>query len=196
MTALTNAVRNDFLRKLRNHNYELDDAGRLMRIGSAIPHGVFDVEHRRGGKLISRDLSPNLFTVQGFNHMLATEYGGGTAVNPWYIALFEGNVTPVDTWTAANFTANSTECTAYDETNRVTYVEGTPAAAALDNSANRAVFTMNASKTVYGGALISVATKSAPGGFLAAASRFSSPRAVVAADELAVKYSLSFSNAA
>ena len=64
----------------------------------------------------------------------------------------------------------------------------------MDNSASRAVFTMNATKTIYGGALLSVSTKSSTSGTLLAAARFSSSRAVVDDDELSVRYSLTLTS--
>lgn len=162
--------------------------------GSMPVMGVFELEHRRNGKLIGRDISSNIVTTEGLNHILSTVVAGGSAVSPWYIALFEGNYTPVAGLTAATFTASATECTAYDEAARVAYVEGTPSGGVIDNSASRAVFTMNATKTVYGGALLSVSTKSSTSGTLLAAARFSSSRAVVDDDELSVRYSLTLTS--
>lgn len=162
--------------------------------GSMPVMGVFELEHRRNGKLIGRDIASNIVTTEGLNHILSTVVAGGSAVSPWYIALFEGNYTPVAGLTAATFTASATECTAYDEAARVAYVEGTPSGGVVDNSASRAVFTMNATKTIYGGALLSVSTKSSTSGTLLAAARFSSSRAVVAADELSVRYSLTLTS--
>lgn len=162
--------------------------------GSMPVMGVFELEHRRNGKLIGRDIASNIVTTEGLNHILSTVVAGGSAVSPWYIALFEGNYTPVAGLTAATFTASATECTAYDEAARVAYVEGTPSGGVIDNSASRAVFTMNATKTIYGGALLSVSTKSSTSGTLLAAARFSSSRAVVVADELSVRYSLTLTS--
>lgn len=162
--------------------------------GSMPVMGVFELEHRRNGKLIGRDISSNIVTTEGLNHILSVVLGAGSAVSPWYVALFEGNYTPVAGLTAATFTASATECTAYDEAARVAYVEGTPSGGVIDNSASRAVFTMNATKTIYGGALLSVSTKSSTSGTLLAAARFSSSRAVVVADELSVRYSLTLTS--
>lgn len=162
--------------------------------GSMPVMGVFELEHRRNGKLIGRDIASNIVTTEGLNHILSTVVAGGSQVSPWYVALFEGNYTPVAGLTAATFTAAATECTAYDEAARVAYVEGTPSGGVVDNSASRAVFTMNATKTIYGGALLSVSTKSSTSGTLLAAARFSSSRAVVDDDELSVRYSLTLTS--
>lgn len=166
-------------------------ASRLPLVGDAVKRQRLRMG---GGDLLARAAGANILPVEGLTHMLAATVGGATQVSPWYVALFEGNVTPSSSYTAANFNTNATECTTYDEATRVVYNEGAPAAASVDNSANRAVFTMNATKTIYGGALLSVSTKGSASGVLLAAARFSSSRAVVDDDELAVRYTLSLTS--
>jgi len=185
--------RGEMLRALAGYGFTPSQSEGALD-GSMPVMGVFELEHRRNGKLIGRDISSNIVTTEGLNHILSTVVAGGSAVSPWYIALFEGNYTPVAGLTAATFTASATECTAYDEAARVAYVEGTPSGGVIDNSASRAVFTMNATKTIYGGALLSVSTKSSTSGTLLAAARFSSSRAVVDDDELSVRYSLTLTS--
>jgi hypothetical protein len=126
------------------------------------------------------------------NHILSVIVAGGTQVNPFYVGLFEGNVTPGATLTHATLASVLTETTAYDETTRQAYVEGSVSAGAVDNGASRAEFTMNATKTIYGGFLASSSTKGdTSAGTCLAAAKFSSSRAVVDDDVLAVKYTLS-----
>lgn len=185
--------RGEMLRALAMHNFTASQSEGILD-GSLTPMGVFELEHRRNGKLIGRDISSNIVTTEGLNYLLSVGLAGGSQVSPWYIGLFEGNYTPVAGLTAATFTSAATECTAYDEAARVAYVEGTPSGGVLDNSASRAVFTMNATKTVYGGALLSVSTKSSTSGTCLAAARFSSSRAVVDDDELSVRYSLTLTS--
>ena len=189
--------RGEVLRALANHKYDITDDGSIL-LGAginAIPMGVFDVDHRRGGDLIARVAGSNIIPTEGLNHILSTVLAGGSQVLTWYLALFEGNVTPGASLTAATFTATTTECTAYDALNRVAFQEGAAASGVIDNAANRALFTMNATKTVYGGALLSAQTKSATTGTLLAAARFSTPRNVVDDDELSVRYTLTLTSA-
>lgn len=189
--------RGEVLRALANHKYDITDDGSIL-LGAginAIPMGVFDVDHRRGGDLIARVAGSNVIPTEGLNHILSIVVAGGSQVLTWYMALFEGNVTPGASLTAATFTATTTECTAYDEAARVAFNEGAAAAGVIDNAANRAIFTMNATKTVYGGALLSASAKSATTGTLLAAARFATPRNVVAADELSVRYTLTLTSA-
>lgn len=186
--------RAEFARALRNGKFDITPSGILFAQQGVLLAGNMDVEHRRGGDLIGRDLSANIIPTEGLNHVLDVILHGVAAVSPWYVALFEGNVTPGASLTAATFTATTTECTAYAETTRVAYVEGAAAAGVTDNIASRATFTINATKTIYGGALISASAKSATTGTLFAAVRFSAARAVVAADELAVKYTVTLTS--
>ena len=189
--------RGEVLRALANHKYDITDDGSIL-LGAginAIPMGVFDVDHRRGGDLIARVAGSNIIPTEGLNHILSTVLAGGSQVLTWYLALFEGNVTPGASLTAATFTATTTECTAYDEAARVAFNEGAAAAGVIDNAANRAIFTMNATKTVYGGALLSASAKSATTGSLLAAARFATPRNVVDDDELSVRYTLTLTSA-
>ena len=189
--------RGEVLRALANHKYDITDDGSIL-LGAginAIPMGVFDVDHRRGGDLIARVAGSNVIPTEGLNHILSIVVAGGSQVLTWYMALFEGNVTPGASLTAAMFTATTTECTAYDEAARVAFNEGAAAAGVIDNAANRAIFTMNATKTVYGGALLSASAKSATTGSLLAAARFATPRNVVDDDELSVRYTLTLTSA-
>lgn len=190
--------RGEVLRALANHKYEITDNGSIL-LGagiSAIPMGVFDVDHRRGGDLLCRTAGSNVITTEGLNHILDVVAHGSTQVNPWYVALFEGNVTPGSTLTGVTFASVTTESTAYDETTRVAFNEGAAAAGVIDNASNRAIFTMNATKTIYGGGLLSISGKgSSSASICLAAARFSTSRSVVDDDELSVRYTLTLVSA-
>lgn len=154
--------------------------------------GVFTIEHVRDGKVIDKWEEKNLVVDEGLNSLLDTYLNGdGTAkITAWYVALFEGNYTPTAGLTAANFTATATESTAYDEATRQLWVDAGASAKQITNSANKATFTMNASKTIYGAALLSASAKSSTAGVLFAASRFSVSRAVVDNDQLLITYTV------
>jgi hypothetical protein len=81
--------------------------------------GVFDIEHRRKGDLISHERIQNLVVNEGLNSLLGVMFNAATQITQWYVGLFEGNYTPVAGVTAATITSASTECTAYDEATRV-----------------------------------------------------------------------------
>lgn len=189
--------RGEILRALANRKFEPTGGGGILIGGgmNAIPMGVFEVEHRRKGDLLERVAGSNVIPTEGLNYLLDCAVHGSAQVLTWYMALFEGNVNPAATYTGANFTLNATETTAYAETTRVPYQEGAAAAGVTDNAANRAIFTMNAIKTIYGGALLSTAPKSDTTGKLLAAAKFPAPRNVEPTDELSVKYTLTLTSA-
>lgn len=175
-------------------DYQTSAGGVLIPDHSLTVGGVFHVDHVRNGEVIDSWESPNIVTNEGLNHILDVEFGGATQITAWYIGLFEGNYTPVAGVTAATITANSTECTAYDAATRVAYTEAAAASQAITNSASRASFVFNATKTIYGAFLVSASAKSATTGTLFAASRFAASKAVVDDDELLVTYTISASS--
>lgn len=172
-----------------------DDGALFVPRAKILIGGVFTYEHRRAGDILSVDQHHNIITNQGLNHALDVLLHGTTPVSPWYVGVFEGNYTPVAGDTAATFPANATECTAYDEATRVEYNEAAASSQSTTNSANKATFTFNATKTVYGAFLSSVSTKSATTGTLLAANKASVAKAVVDDDQLLITYTLSMTSA-
>lgn len=142
----------------------------------------------------TEDIS-NLIPTEGLNYLLGAGLTGVSQLSTWYIALFEGNYTPVAGVTAASFPADATESTAYNEAARVVWTPGAIAAGSVDNSASKAVFTMNATKSIYGIAQTSVSTKSATTGKLVSVARFGAVKNVVATDVLNVTSTLSATSA-
>jgi len=149
----------------------------------------------RGGKLIQKApfWSANMVVGQGLDHALDVVFKGGTGLATWYVALFEDNHDPVtgDTYQTPGYT----ECTAYDEANRPTCTFGAIAAHIVTNSASKASFTMNATKTLYGAALVAganAATKgnTAAGNFLYFAAKFATAVPVEATDVFKVTMSV------
>lgn len=168
--------------------------GILMPIAALLMGGRFQIDHLRNGEIISSEECKNLVTNEGLDHILNTVFHGSAQITTWYLALFEGNYTPVATLTAATFTAAATENTTYDETVRQDYVEAASAGQSITNSANKATFTMNATKTIYGAGLVSASAKSATTGTLMSAARFGAAKAVVAADQLLLTYTFAASS--
>lgn len=131
-----------------------------------------------------------VFPTEGRNHMLGVTVHGEAAFPSWYVALFEGDYTPTDGVTAATFAGLATECTAYAESTRREFVESAPVGGATDNSASLVQFTMNATKTVYGFALLSASAKGATTGKLLCIQRLASPRTYDAGDVVKVPVNL------
>jgi len=161
---------------------------------------VWEWEHWRGGKLIDTWKEKNLCTDEGLNHVIDVAFSAATQITAWYIALFEDDHTPAagDTYAVPGFT----ESTAYTETNRPAWQEAGPSAKVITNSANKATFTINATKTIYGAALVGGGTGAntkddqAGGGTLFCESQFSSgPKAVENTDVLKVTVTITGADA-
>lgn len=155
---------------------------------------VYEIEHLRAGRIISRDRTHNIIPTEGLNHILSVICNSGSQVTTWSVGLFEGNYTPIAGDTMATFVASATESTAYDEVARVTWVEAAPSAGSITNAASKAEFTINATKTIYGGFLSSASAKSATTGTLLSAARFTASKAVVDDDILRVTASLTLTS--
>jgi hypothetical protein len=149
--------------------------------------------------LISLEQNHNLIPNEGLDDLLDVWCAGGSQVSNRYVALFESNSTPASTWTSANFSGtNCTEWTSYDEAARQLWQKGSVSSQSISNSANKAVFTANATKTLYGAALLSASAKGGSGdgsGILYAATRYGTPRSVVATDVVNVQYTLTAASA-
>lgn len=130
------------------------------------------IEHVRNGVVLFAETVKNLVPTEGLNYALDAAFRGQTQISSWYVALFEGNYTPVAGVTAATFPAAATECTSYSEATRQLWVPAAAASGELTNAASKAVFTISAQKNLYGLAMSSVATKGSTSGVLCSATRF------------------------
>lgn len=142
----------------------------------------------------------NLVTNEGLDAILDIMFHGSTQITTWYIALFEDNHTPAAADTYA--TPGYTESTAYDEATRPAFVEAAASSQSITNSASKASFTMNATKTIYGAALVGGGTggntkgDTAGGGTLYCVSQFTSgSKAVESADVLKVTVTITAADA-
>lgn len=150
--------------------------------------GRFFWEHVREGKVIDSGYFDNLVVNEGLTNMVGVTLCGVTQISSWYFGVFEGNYVPVATDTAANIAANSTECTAYQEATRPLFVPAVPTGPSCTNSANKAVFTFNANKTIYGAFLISNNVKGGTSGKLFSGAQFTSSKSVTPTDQLLISY--------
>jgi len=150
--------------------------------------GHFIGELVRKGEVIDRWQDHNLVVNEGLDALLNIMFHGSTQITTWYIGLFEGNYTPVGGVTAATIVAAATECTAYSESTRPSYDEAASSGQSITNAASRATFTFNATKTIYGAFLTSLATKSGTTGTLFSAARFGSSKNVESGDQLLLTY--------
>lgn len=164
--------------------------------------GEFEIIHRDcDGNIKGIDKCHNVVTDEGLDALLDIMLHGTSQITTWYVIIFESDTTPDGSETYA--VPVYTESTAYDEATRPEYVEAASSGQSITNSANKAVFTMNASKTIYGAGLVGIAGEdssgsnaSTPGdtgggGTLLCCAKFTASRAVVDNDTLEVTYTLS-----
>lgn len=173
---------------------EHGETGLLMPESNILAMGQYDCQIIRDGKVIDEWTDRNLVVNEGLNKLLNVMFNGDTAVGTWYCGIFEGNYTPVATVTAATIASASTESTAYTSATRPEYVEAAASSQSITNSANRASFVFNATKTIYGAFLVSTNTKSGTSGVLFSAARFSASKAVESGDELLLTYTFTASS--
>lgn len=160
-------------------------------INPRIPIGtLWEFEHFRKGKLIDQWKQGNVTTDEGLNAFLDIMFHASTQITTWYMCTFEDDYTPLITNTYA--VPGYTECTAIGEATRPAFNEAAASSKVITNSANKATFTYNATKTIYGAALVGGGTDgdtkgdAAGGGTLFASSQFATLKSVVNTDVLLV----------
>lgn len=162
-----------------------------LRIG-----GTFHIECvDKDGNLKWVEDTHNLITNEGLNHILNVVLDAATQITTWYCVISETNTTAAAAMTYA--VPVYTETTAYAPGTRPEYVEAASVSQSTTNSASKAVFTCNATKTFYGAALVgggaAATTKgnTAGGGTLLCYAKFTASRAVVDTDVCNLSYTLS-----
>lgn len=160
--------------------------------------GIFDVKCFRKGELIWEEKGHNLLTYEGLDATLNIMLHGATQITAWYCLLFEDDYTPLATNTYA--VPGFTETTSYDEGTRPAYVEAESTARSTTNSASPAVFTISATKTMYGAALVGGGTDAdtkadtAGGGTLFCLFSFALERAVLDNDVINLTYTITIAD--
>ena len=163
-------------------------------------HGHVWTDHYRNGELIHTcDQGSNIFTTEGMNYFLDVMFGttSKAASAIFYVGIFKNNVTPAagDTCSAKCGAAGSYgECqdADYDDpaTNKPSYTIAAAGSGICTNSASKATFVIADTITVYGAFLSTGQAKTDTAGKLMCAKKFTSSRAVIADDELAVTYQI------
>lgn len=140
------------------------------------------------GNLRWRDEIYNLVTTAGKNHALNVLFRA-TSPGTWYVGL-KGAGSAAAGDTAASH-AGWSEVTAYAEATRVALTLAAPSGGSANNSASKAVFTMNAGATVAGAFLINNNTKGGATGELYSGGDFTGgSRTVQSGDTLSVTMTL------
>jgi hypothetical protein len=175
---------------LKAGQYETTPEGVYFPRENVLAQGVFSVSKRGEPD----EFSQNLIVNEGLDYVLKAAIGETAGIANWYIALFTGDVTVLATWTAATFTAASTEWTGYDEAARQAWTGSAVASQGSDSFSNKASFTSSSdTQTVRGAAMVTDSAKSGTSGVLLAASRFTSDKALDTGEILDVGYGLQLS---
>ena len=95
----------------------------------------------------------NLVVNDGLDDSLDKHLKGSGYTAAWYVGLTDGTPTPAADDIVSSH-AGWVEVTAYDETVRQTLTLGAVSGQSVDNSANKATFTISANNTVIGGAFV------------------------------------------
>lgn len=161
---------------------------KLSAVEAAFVSSSWEWEHWRDGELLERWVESNIVTDEGLNHLLDSTFSAGTQVTDWYVMIYNTNTTPTSSMTYA--VPSFTESTHYSEATRPVWNDGGVSGQSVDNSANKASFTMSTSETIYGAALVGGGTGAttkgdqAGGGTLYNVSDFSGGSKTVASDDV------------
>ena len=129
----------------------------------------------------------NTFVNSGLNYLLDSGFGGTE-----YLGL-KGSGTPNAADTMASHGTWS-EITAYTEGTRPTYSHASAASQAITNSASKAVYSINATTTIYGIFCTTNSTKGGTTGTLISATDFASAKGADSGDSLEVTYTVTAAN--
>lgn len=109
--------------------------------------------HDPRGKLKWEDEIWNLVVTAGRNHLLDVTFKGGTPITSWFVGITTASPTFAAGDTMSSH-AGWTEEQDYSEANRQALTLGTIASGSVDNSASKAVFSINAASQSIGGLFI------------------------------------------
>lgn len=140
------------------------------------------------GNLKWAESRENLVTTEGLNDVLNKYFKGSTYTAAWYVGLKGAGTIAIGDTAASH--AGWSENTTYSEGVRQTLTLGTVSAASVNNSASKAVFTINGAATIAGAFLISNSTKGGTTGTLYSAADFSSSRTLASGDTVTVTVTL------
>ncbi len=141
-----------------------------------------------------REEFDNLVVTEGLNDSLDKHFKASSYTAAWYVGLTGGSPSFAAGDTMSSH-AGWTEVTSYSEASRPTLTLGTVSGGSVDNSANKATFTMNASYTVGGAFVVSNSTKGGTTGVLYGGGAFSTNRSGGSGDTISVTVTLTASAA-
>lgn len=134
----------------------------------------------------------NLVVTAGRNKVLDATFKSGEAANAWFVGLVDNaGFTAYDATDTMASHAGWAESSAYSEGARQAFVGSTPSSGSMDNIANRAIFTANATKIMRGAFLTDASAKGGATGTLYGVGDFTVPRSVIAGDQIFAQITVS-----
>lgn len=158
---------------------------------------VYHVECWRNGVLVWEDTFRNLVTTAGKNKYLDSTLKTGSGGTPaWYVGLVTGPGSG-NTYAAADTMSSHagwSESVAYSEGTRQAFTAGSVASGSVDNTASKAVFSINGTATIGGCFLVDNSTKSGTTGTLLGVGNFAAgDRAVLNGDSVNISLTATIS---
>lgn len=186
---LTDRIKSEFARALRNFRYERTPWGILFPQSRAGFGGYFSVAEGDGPLVPCH----NTVAYEGLDDILNCYFNAGGAPSGFYLAPFTNNVAPSSSLTAATFASQQGEYTGYTQSTRVPWTSnGASSGQSVSNSNAPGTFTVGSSAVNVTGAgfIAGAATKGGTTGKMIAAALFDVPNSLNPASTLKIQYSL------
>lgn len=142
----------------------------------------------------------NLVVDEGINHILNVAFNSKTQTAAYYVALNGSNISPASNWDYADMGAGGlfTEFVDYDEGVRQTWGIITTTNKSITNATPASFTISTGGGTVYGGIIVSNATKNdatvAAANVMVCALNFGSAKVLAAAEVIQLQYTLSMTS--
>ena len=164
--------------------------------------GIFEVEVLdQEGNLISKSRAENIITDEGLNHILNVVLHAATQITTWYCVMFESDTTPDGAETYAVPVFTEWEAYTNDPDERPVFDVAESTEESSTNSASKAAFTANDTKTLYGAGLVGGGTDgdtkgdAAGGGTLLCCGTFDAEQPVVDNNIVNLTYTITAADA-
>lgn len=159
---------------------------------AAVAKNTYHVEVIRDGQLLFQDTIENLIPKEGLDEILTQYYKGDGYTAAFYVGLKGTGTETADDTMASH--ASWSELTSYDEAARPALTLGTVSGQSVDNSSNKAAFTLNDTLVIAGAFISTSATKGGTAGVLAGVGDFSSGSRTLRAGDI-VRVTTTFTQA-
>jgi len=152
----------------------------------------------KDGVVLWVDEFRNRVPTEGLNDALDKHLNGVAYTASWSIGLIDNAgfsaLAAGDTAAQIGGSNGWAELTSYSQANRVPLVLGAASGGSIDNTASLAVFTINASVTIYGAFISSDSTKGGTSGVLYGEGALSTPQPAISGNSLSLTVVLTASS--